>query len=347
MYDTIIIGIVVTPSQIKLYIEALYRKKTKASYEKHFVLNDTYSDDLLIDYIKQYVEDSPYCYIALLDNSFEQGAIPTCNKHEMDLYKELSTSIYHCMDQKWAVYTSKLDLKEQQKLLGEEIGIDFIFSPFAIIQHYFHDKIQESMALYLLIKEGALSIAVFAKGELLYGNYVDTTLHEKEDELTQETLDEEASDAVDLESIDLDEVDVDLDESFDEMDDLENIENLDDIEELSENEEDLEKQLEENLEEIASDEEKEQINDEALEVQNRSTEAYKIFLEVQKSLHEFYHDQKYKSDFIENIYVADNIAVGKDLKRYLQEEMFLNVYTRTIELEMEVVMLAKEELGLS
>jgi len=46
------------------------------------------------------------------------------------------------------------------------------------------------------------------------------------------------------------------------------------------------------------------------------------------------------------MYIADGVGVTNDLKKYLEEEMFLNVYVRRAEIDAEVCELTKKELGL-
>ncbi len=75
-------------------------------------------------------------------------------------------------------------------------------------------------------------------------------------------------------------------------------------------------------------------------------EDYQRFLLIHSSLGHYYSDEKYDSQFIESVYIADSIGVGDDLSRYLEEEMFLNVYIRKIDLGYEIAQLVKMELSL-
>ncbi len=73
-------------------------------------------------------------------------------------------------------------------------------------------------------------------------------------------------------------------------------------------------------------------------------EDYHRFSLIQSSISDFYKDSKYDSKFIENIYIADSIGISGDLKKYLEEEMFLNVFVRRLDLPAEVCEIAKAEL---
>ena len=343
MYDTALINIVIYAQSIHIYIEQLNKKKIKHSTEKIFLLNDSYRDELLYDYIKPFTDDTPYYYIAMLDASLEQGAIPTCDKHKMSLYKDLSTAQYVCIDNTWACYTSKLFLQEQMQLLGE-LGCDFIFSPFIVLKNFYADKIKGKITFYAFVQEHSMTVAVFEQNKLLFGEYIDTRVEAISDE-EMEFSDEEQSkpeeESVDLDDIKLDESDLALDEDLDDLESFENIEELDDIDSLDDT--DAEEFLEENLEAIS--EETEEITDETKKIE-RSSEDFKRFILLQRSLSRFYNDERYESDFIENLFVADAVSLSNDFKRYIQDEMFLNVYIRKIEPELEICQLAKEELDL-
>ena len=342
MYDTALINIVMYAQSIHVYIEQVSKKKIKHTTEKSFILNDSYSDKLLFNYIKPFTDDTPYYYIALLDASKEQGAIPTCDKHKMSLYADLSTSQYICIDQNWACYTSKVFLKEEMRLVGE-LGCDFVFSPFIILKSFYADKISGNIALYAFIQEHSMTIAVFKENRLLFGEYIDTRLEtdpQEELNFSDESADEE-TESVDLDSIDLDESDLGLDDQLDDLGSFDDIEELDDIDSLDDT--DVEDLLEENLEAIS--EETEELSDETHKIEH-SSEDFKRFGILQRSLAKFYNDNRFESDFIETLYVADAASLTGDFKHYVQEEMFLNVYVRKMEPELEVCHLVKEELGL-
>jgi hypothetical protein len=322
----------------------LFRSQVKNRYEKTFVLNESYSTALLEEYLKQFTNETPYYYIALYDNSMDQGAIPTCEKHKIPLYKDLATVYSICVDNQWTCYTSKIDLEEELNIL-ENFKVDLVFSPFLILYKFFEDKIPSKIALYVLIKEDAITVAVFKESKLLYGEHINITFAasqtelelemQKEDPLLEDDLDE----SVDLDSIDLED-DLSLDDDLESLDDLDD---LDDLDGLSDTD-DLEEQLEENLEEAISPEQSLEEGEEKEEI--KETQDFQYFSIIQNSLSKYYKDELYESDFIENIYVADSVRVTNEFKKYLQEEMFFNVYVRSIELELELCQLAKDELGI-
>jgi len=358
LYDTIFISITKTSEQIEIYTEVYFKKTLKASETKLFTLNQSFKKELLLGYIEELMQDSPYAYITLLDDSSTQGAIITCEHSKMKLFTQVENAKTLCVDEnRWGVYTDVVTLYEQEKSL-EPLFVDFIFSPFILLYEFYKDKIQtQSLGMYLLVLEEGIALSIFRDRDLLFAEYINT--QKEEEELALEStidaedalLEEEMIDSIDLE-------DIDIDESLDELDDLssslEDLDSLESIEELDaldafDDPATLEEQLEENLEEIEEFGEHEEENfseEDTLKRQEQSTQDYYRFTLIQTALKRYYEDDLYESDFIEQIYVADTISLSKDFKRYIQEELFANVIIRKMELSLELNALARKELGL-
>ena len=332
LYLKVFVNIVLKNSSTMVYIEMYSKKGAIDNIQMEF--ETTTLDEKMLEFITRYTKESPYYYIAMLDSSSLQGALPTCSKNRFSYYKDLSNYEYKCYDGKWTYYTSKTELYELEKRY-ELIGLDFIFSPFVILANYFQDKINSSLALYALVQEGFISIAVFKESQLLYAEHLDIASKGDaddillSDQMADEEIDLDLDSGIDLESITIE------DESS-EIDNFSDIEDLDSIEEIDEF--DDSKDIEEELLE----------SDEILEEAGNATfnEDYQRFSMIQSSIARFYKDERYESQFLENIYIADGVGVSSDLKKYLEEEMFLNVYIRHLEVDSEVCELLKEELGL-
>ena len=64
---------------------------------------------------------------------------------------------------------------------------------------------------------------------------------------------------------------------------------------------------------------------------------------IQKTLARFYASEHCHNRFVETVYIADAYGSGSELKRYLEEELFLGVLVRRIDLGDEVISLAISE----
>lgn len=331
LYNKVIVNIVVKRESTDVYIEVCSKSSVIDQAEKNFQTTTLNSD--IQEFINGYTKESPYFYIAILDYGLEQGAIPTCAKNQLSYYYDIHSTEYKCHDDTWTYFTSKTDLYEIEKKY-HKIGIDYIFSPFSLLTHFFEDKINTNIAMYILVQEKSISLSIFDKAKLLYAQHLDIEESVEHDEeiLVNDMSDIDLGhDAIDLEDVDvLDEVD-----ALEDFGDIEDLDTIEEIDEFSEN-----KDIEEELSEEVAETQNEVDEDETF------NEDYQRFSLIQKSLGSYYSDEKYESQFIENVYIADGIGVSGDLKRYLEEEMFLNVYIRHTKIPMEVCELSKLELGL-
>jgi len=331
LYFKVLVNIVVKRASTIVYIELYSKKNTINSVHEEF--STTVPNEKMVDFISNYIKESPYYYISILDTSALQGALPTCNKNSLATYYDLSDCEYKCYDGLWTYYTSKTELYEIEKKY-KEIGIDLVFSPFVVLANFFKDKINGNLALYALVQDGYISLCVFENGTLLYGEHLDIQASSEEDILLTHDINEDIE--LDLDGgIDLESLDVDDEESV-ELEDFSDIEDLDSIEDIDEFDEskDVEEEL---LESDTTFDDSEE---------GSFNEDYQRFSLIQTSIAHFYKDERYDSKFLENMYIADGIGVSGDLKKYLEEEMFLNVYIRHAEIDAEICELAKEELGL-
>jgi len=332
LYYKVFVNIVQKRASTLVYVELYSKKGIVQNVLEEF---DTLTpNDKMIEFIESFIKESPYYYIAVLDMSHVQGALPTCDKKQLPYYEDLSAAESKCYNKKWTYYTLKAELYEIEKTY-KSFGVDFVFSPFVLLANFFKDKITQKLALYALVQDSFVSIAVFEESKLLFGEHLDLqTSEDAEDILLSEDIDEDLDidfedDGIDLENLDVEEAN----ESLEDFGDIEDLDSLEDIDEFSEN-----KDIEEEL--LESDTSLEESNE------GEFNEDYQRFSLIQTSIAHYYKDERYESKFIENIYIADTIGVSSDLKRYLEEEMFLNVYIRQTDITAEVCELTKEELGI-
>ena len=332
LYNKVFVNIVVHHESTNVYIEICSKKGVINSYEESFDTKNL--NEQMLSFIHSLCKESPFYYIAILDTSHYQGAIPTCNKNELALYNDMSDCEYKCYQSNWTYYTSKNDLYEIERNY-QKIGIDLIYSPFTLLAKFFKDKIDTYIAMYVLIQDEHISLGVFKESKLLYGEHI----YLDDDKESEELIESGTTIEIEDEGIDLEDVNIIDDiEEIDSLDDFGNIEDLDAIDDIDEfsTVEDIEEELNENLIE-------EEISEPTADNFNKE---YEIFTKIQKSMNTFYQSSKYESQFIENIYIADSVGLSTDLKKYFEEEMFLTVYIRKIVLSAEVADLAKDEIGL-
>ena len=336
LYNKVLINIVMKRDATDVYVELCSKKGVISSESQSF--EGITPNTELQEYVERFMKESPFHYLAFLDLSSDQGALPSCEKSELSKFYDLSMSKTKCYDDAWTYFTSKQDINELEKLY-KNFEIDFLFSPFIVLREFFDDKITTTLAMFALVQDSYISLAIFDNGKLLYADHLDMEISVQ---LNNDILSEDIDDDISLDDgkggIDLEEIDV-----IDDIEEIEGLEDFGDIEDLDSLEE-----IDEFSENRDIEEEFYEAEDEVLEEGDADTfnEDYQRFSLIQGSLGDFYHNENYKSQFIESIYIADGVGVSSDLKRYLEEEMFLNVYIRRVELAMEIAQLTKGELGL-
>ncbi len=328
LYTKIFINIIVENAQSVVYVEVCSGKNVLQSMHKYF--DTTSMNTRMYEYINAFYKESPFCYISILDKSPLQGAVPTCVASEMSRYYDVNSSEYRCYSKEWAFYTSEYDL-EAIKHEYRSIGVDFIFSPFAMMANFFKDKIGNASAMFVLVEDNYISFTIFDNSKLLYAEYLNMEHHkEGEDLLMDSSLDDGEEISLDIdEGIDLEDIDIeDGSVGFDDFTNIEDLDSGDSIDEFSEEQEAGGVIVKE--EQSAS--------------ADGFNEDYQRFSLIQNALNAFYKNPKYNSQFIENIYIADGVGVSGDLKSYLEEEIFLNVFVRKIDLGVALCDMAKAEI---
>ncbi len=321
LYTQIYINIISNAKETVIYVEELHHNGSSDNYEE--VFNTTQKADIY-EYIQSIAKKSPIHYISILDNSTSYGAMSTCSQEDEKLHHNVSDFYSICTPDKWAYYTSKADLLELQGHY-HKIGLDFVFSPFIILSNFFKDKIASDIAMYILVNEDNLTISIFENNKLLFASNIDMQNQDLDssDELLMDIDDDEELDLDDMVSINLENVDVDDDmDSVNEFDDIEDLDTFDEMEEFSQD--------------MVEDEN-------ILDEQSDFGVDYHRFSLIQSAVNNFYQDNKLESKFIEIVYIADSVGVNSELKKFLEEEMFLSVYIRKMDLAHELCELSKAE----
>lgn len=333
LYKKIFIAIVPDGGVYEVRAVSLQQKKVLHKESARFESSSAFED--MVKFVRKQIDDSPYHYIAVLNPDLNQGAISGCSLH--DVIDEIGGAKTICRNEKWLLYASLLELESLKKTYAP-IGLDYVFSPFSIIENFFADKIGGGFGLYALAQKDAFSVVFFDEGKLEYAHHY--PMHRKLKENVEEvstvgfTLGVEEEDI--QKSAEIDEISsLDDLELIEELDSLSDIEDLDELEEIADFSEDDLTLEEKRLSSGHSDEIKFEMD--------QFNEDYERFEFIQKTLAHFYASEQCKNRFVETVYIADAYGSGSELKRYLEEELFLSVLIRRIDLGDEVISLSMSE----
>jgi len=334
LFQKIFVAIVPVKDGNDVLIVGTKKNKIVFKERKHF--EGTEPNEFCNKFIQNHIEDTPYYYIALLNPDPIQGAFEGCSHNTSTTHVDTSNAKTLCRDKKWMIYTSLKEVGSLKKRYAA-VGLDYLFSPFSIIEMFFKDKIGGHLAMYVLAQPASMSVAFFEEGKLdyahhyqLYGSVVQEEIASIEElPMSFEEEREEEPSGINLDDIEsLDDLDI-----IDDLDDLGNIEDLDNLDDISDFHED-DSFLE--PEEIVQPKEK---------TAHRFSDEYKRFELVQKALVKMYESEHCKNRFVETVYIADAFGSTGELKQYLEDELFLSVMSRKIDLCEEVVKLCEIEEG--
>jgi len=322
LYNKVFVNIVSTRTTSTVYMEMINSKGVViSSVDKHFKTLEL--DSKMKDFIEQYTQETPFYYISTIDSSPLQWATSEVKNVNKD-----KNSLVRCYENSWSYNIANNSMEEIIERY-KDIGLDFLFSPFSLLAYFFKEKIDGDLAMYVLVTEDYLTLTIFENSKLLYSKQIETESNNKDYELHHLELDlstdeDEEDGFADIEDI------VDIDEETEESIDLDDFGDIEDLDAL----EDIEEFSDDKVEEKVKSDEK---------ISDFDTD-YRRFTLLQESINNYYQDSKYKSDFIETIYIADSVGVSGDLKKYFEEELFLDVYVRQLDLAYEICDMAKMEL---
>ncbi len=337
LFQKIFVAVVRNGERHDVTVAAYKRKKRLYAETKHF--EGEFAVDEMARYVKKYAEETPYCYIAILNPDPHQGALEGCSIHDIYEGEEREGVKTLCRKQKWMLYTSEKELEVLQRKYAKT-GLDFVFSPFSALEYFYGDKIGGKVAGYVLAQKDSISIAFFEEGTLEYAHHY--TMHREGGEITAEEgagigfsvgVEEERGRGINLDDIEtLDDLEI-----IDDLDDLGNIEDLDTLEEIVEFSEE-EPMMEEKRTPLLS-------GKEGKEEMERFNDDFYRFELIEKTLARFYSGEHCRNRFVETVYIADGYGSSTELKRYLEDELFVNVVIRKIDLGEAVIALSRIEEG--
>lgn len=342
LFQKIFVSIVPVVDGHEVLTVALKKKKVIYKDKRHFEGSEP--SNAMNRYIQEVIDPSPFYYISTIITQSHQGAHVGCAKNGKTQHNDDTKVSEVCRNKSWTLYASLDDLHE---LMYEyrTVGLDFIFSPFSILEHTFADKMTDTFALYAFSMPGLFSVGIFQGNKLEYAHHYSHKKSPAQEDVTQAAsamdftshVDEDEDEAEGLIHLD----DIEGLEDLDIIDDLDSLSDIDDLNELEE--------VQEFSEDMPTNEEK-RLGRESFMIKgdiDSSAEDYQRFNYIQKALQQFYSMEECHNRFVETVCIADSEGKSEELKRYLEEELFLNVLIRKVDVIETINALAiLEEEGL-
>jgi len=334
-FTNLFISIVEGEDSYRLFCKVLKNNKLLKKFDKTFDIapNDEKLDSAIEDYIVSLQEKYNTVYIALLLNSMGQGSIKGTHDKDFQKFSVHSNSVKAVKFKSWSSYVSYIDINWIQKTY-KYIGLDFVYSPFVILYNLLSAyKLKHNLTLYILNQEASITIGIFKGDTLCFGafykvdNNVKLSVSMDIDDWEDEKEDNSAS-MVELDNLDS--------EKLLSSDELSELTALDD--ELGDGKfSDLKD--EDNLDNLSSSE-SEDLGIEDLELYGRDLDVFQF---LQKVLGEYYKNDIYESDFIENAIIFDGYDIGEEMIGRIEDDLMLNLEIHKIDIAEVVCDLSVKE----
>jgi len=362
---TAIVSVWIDSRSCTVMLEVLRKDELIHEEKKHF---RSFGNEIPIEaqrLIFGYQEHYRYCHVGTLFKGSNQGALPACKKSEYEQFGvKLEDIIIIPVEDKWSFYAYGSDMVSTKSRYDKSGGIDYIFSPFFLLHNIYNGTFIDNTKLYLLIQKSSITISIYREGMLLYssffiletptelidhgsegseddenGDNIEDLIDESEEESKETAQKKDKSESLDDEGEEstqnLDEL-VSLDEEFEDIGELEE---LDDEEKIEEFQEESEQQVEQQKSEESKHEEDNITN--SLDDLNRGMNIINF---VKSSMSDFYKNELYASEFIEDVEIADSTEVSSDVLDYIKDELLLNVNIKTIDINSEICKAIKVEI---
>ena len=326
-FSNVFIAIVAEKNEYVLRYIVVKNGKIITNEDKRFSMDE---DKKLSSDMKKFLtslhESYKYVYISYLLDSTGQNCVSTCDEKEFIQHNiDKEKIIQVCVENRWTAYSLKNDI-EWIKSIFEISGIDFIYSPFVILNSLIKNKTQKiKSSLFLLYSENFITLMIFDQDDLVFSTFF--KIPHKEFDFSQDDDEPkpEESESI-IEGIELDNIESE-DEEFDSFVDIAKLDEEDTEEEI----------LESAKEDIATS----SFND--LELYGREVVIFKF---ISSAIEEYYKNDMYESEFLKEIIIYNDSNISNDIITMIENDLFLDVEIHSIDIKEEMINMSIKEANL-
>lgn len=271
----------------------------------------TVNGDLPIDaikYIRKIKGKYPFTYLAAMIRGASQGLL---HGNKLDVFSKFNinpkTISAMLVNKSWFLYVEKADLQKEKNKFNKVYGIDFLFSPFVIIYERIKRQLEDIKKLYILQGKYTCTLLVANRKTIFFGKYIVIEDGFFEDKEQSDNDDTKKDNAIEFNALN------DIDENiiikdFDEKEDVDLDSTMSGLNDVS----------------IASN----------------------IINTIKDALNEFYNDERYESDFIDELLILDGYGISDNTISHLKTNIMIDVRLLQVDFCEEVLKLSKMELKL-
>ncbi|AFL67794.1 hypothetical protein [Sulfurospirillum barnesii] len=347
-FQNLFVSIVLHEAECVLHCKVFKNNTIEKTFSKIFPLVPPFEalDKAIEDYLVALQDEYQFVYVALLLNSLGQGAIEGARNEDFEKHHVDMKSVHHVnFSNQWSAYASYIEIKWAKNLFAD-IGLDFIYSPFVILNDFMmNEKLRKKPTCYLLNCQDFFIIGVFEAQKLYFGAFFktqsDTSFTHGDNVDDWEHEEDEEGIALDVEIPKLNREEEQEEESaesnefeeFGELSELEDIDAMPHTETFS----DVDTQNFGHNKGLAGIKEE----DISLELYGRDLLVYKY---LKSALEEYYHNPLYRSQFIEDIVIFDGYEISSDLIHQIEDELMMGVEVHKVNVNEKICDVAIQEV---
>jgi len=167
-YDKTFIAIIPQKAQTIVGVVIVKNSRIKSQYTRTFDSADGHEELQL--FVEEAAALSPLFYTALLSNTQDQGALPSCAQEHLNDFTDLLFTEQICCDDQWMIYHSRDALYTLQESY-KHFGLDFIFSPFSLLKELYTAQTKNKYTLFMLAQADSITFVVFDNNSFEFGHY--------------------------------------------------------------------------------------------------------------------------------------------------------------------------------
>ncbi|MGP1580283.1 MAG: hypothetical protein ACTTH5_04605 [Wolinella sp.] len=322
LFSTYIIGVNV--DYRNCYVRV---KVSKGGQVTHDELHEfkTVQGDVPIEvakFVRGLRKKNPFTYVATISHSIQQGAIGTVKERDFIRFGIFARDVKTVGVQKmWSAYIAKEGVAESRRKFAKSQGIDFLFSPFLVLHQALKGRLDSKKRLYILQQRSDLTLAVMNKDRLYFGGFFVLESELEEDSRGDGLKESDKSSSTNITNA--------LEMLDNELGEIGALEELDDHIILED--------FEEHSAPLPQNDEKSSLDDFA-----RILDIEKF---IRNSLAEFYKNEIYESDFIDEIIILDTYGISSAALAHLKNTLLIDVRSIPLEMTATIIALAEAELS--
>lgn len=340
-FENLFIAVMFNDNECVIYGKVYKNGLIQHTFTKTFTVELPF--ETLNKHVEEYLltlqDEYRFVYITYLLDGLGQGAFEGVKLEDFEKFSVDKNSVYHLpMKNKWSIYASFIEVKWAQGLF-EEAGLDFVFSPFMVLNEFIATKKQTNKSTcYILNCQNFFALAIVKESQLLFGalfKIQTESVLQHSDEVNDwenEQKEEEIISQSEIPELGLN----DEQEAMEEMTDLSALDDLNDLQSTDSFSDIDDKTIGyfNGLEEMKEE-------DISLELYGRDLMVYKY---LRSSLEEYYHNTVYTSEFVEEIVIFDDYEMSSDLIRQLEDELMMDVEIHKVSVPEKMNDLAIQEV---